>query len=612
MANVRLEQPPVVPVRPGRPEWGSDVAAEMLRRLGIEYAALNPGASYRGLHDSMVNYNGNVQPGMILCNHEEVAVSLAHGYGKFTGKAMAAIVHSNVGLLHSAMAIFNAWVDRTPVYVLGATGPMDATQRRPWIDWIHTCQDQGAVVRDYTKWETQPASVAAIPEAMIRAWHAAHGEPCGPVYVCLDAGLQEEVLDPARPINLPDLARYPLAAPVEPPRESVAEAARWLVGAEFPVLLLGRSGLGQAAWDELVALAEALGAAVVSDPKGPAAFPTNHVLHQASHAARLGPEVAAVLRQADVVLAIERVDPAGTLKSAVDPTAGTGRGDAAGGTSAARLINVSMEPFALRSWSADFQELPAADLPITANAERTVTALVAAVQRELTDQPAAQRRVEARMAVHAARRERLEASWAATVQQRWDHSPISLTRIIAELRTALGPKYEDTIMAHTPLSWAAGVWDYTKPNSYLGAEGGAGVGAGPGITVGVGLAARDTGRTVVGILGDGNTLMAPTALWTAAHHQIPTLIVVANNRSYFNDVEHQDRVARTRDRPVENRWVGQRMDDPPVDFAGLARSQGVEAYGPIEDPADLPNAYARALAAVAEGRPALVDVHMAS
>lgn len=612
MTVARLDQPTITMDRPAQPEWGSDVAAEMLRRLGVEFAALNPGASYRGLHDSLVNYNGNTQPGMILCNHEEVAVSLAHGYAKFSGRAMAAIVHSNVGLLHSTMAIFNAWADRTPVYVLGATGPMDSTLRRPWIDWVHTCNGQGQVVRDYTKWETQPAGVAAIPEAMLRAWHAAHSEPCGPVYVCFDAGLQEQRLDLSRPVPLPDPSRYPLPSVIEPPREAVEQAARWLVEAQFPVILLGRNSQGEAAWNDLVALAEALGAAVLTDPKSPASFPTGHFLHQAGLSGRADKDFAAVLQQADVVLAVDRIDLAGTLKMAGPAESTDGRGGGGPVLHSARLINVSMEPFALRSWCADHQELPSADLPITANPGRTVAALLEAACRALADDPAAQRRAEARLQVHRERRERLEAAWAAAVRQRWHETPMTIARLVGELRSALGERYEQAVLAHTPLSWPTGVWDFDRPGSYLGAEGGAGVGAGPGITVGVGLAARNSGRTVVGILGDGNLLMAPTALWTAAHHQIPVLVVVANNRSYFNDEEHQERVARTRSRPVENRWLGQRIDDPPFDFAALARSQGVEGFGPVADPADLPSAYASALAAVAEGRPALVDVRITS
>ena len=141
-----IERP--VPAGTNAAGFGSDVAAEALRALDVPYIALNPGASYRGLHDSLVNHLGNARPQMLLCLHEEHAVAIAHGYAKVTGRAMAAAVHSNVGLFHATMAIFNAWCDRIPVIVIGATGPVDAAKRRPWIDWIHTARDQGAIVRD--------------------------------------------------------------------------------------------------------------------------------------------------------------------------------------------------------------------------------------------------------------------------------------------------------------------------------------------------------------------------------------------------------------------------------------------------------------------------------
>src|SRR5262252_1183576 len=182
--------------------FGSDVVAESLRDLDIPYIALNPGASYRGIHDSIVNYLGNEMPQMILCLHEEVAVSIAHGYAKVTGKAMAAAVHSNVGLMHSTMAVFNAWCDRMPVVIVGATGPVDAHKRRPWIDWIHTARDQGALVRDYTKWDDQPSSPGAAREAILRGTWIANTAPCGPVYINFDAELQESKLaEPVPPID---------------------------------------------------------------------------------------------------------------------------------------------------------------------------------------------------------------------------------------------------------------------------------------------------------------------------------------------------------------------------------------------------------------------------
>ena len=200
-----------VPSGVNAPAFGSDVAADALRATGVDYIALNPGASYRGFHDSLVNFLGNAQPQMLLCLHEESAIAIAHGYAKVTGRAMAAAVHSNVGLMHGTMAIFNAWCDRMPILILGATGPVDAVKRRPWIDWIHTASDQGALVRGYTKWDDQPASPAAAQEAILRAAWIANTAPCGPTYVNLDAGLQEAKLDRAgaagrRPA--PDASRY--------------------------------------------------------------------------------------------------------------------------------------------------------------------------------------------------------------------------------------------------------------------------------------------------------------------------------------------------------------------------------------------------------------------
>src|ERR1700732_1774964 len=247
------------------PGWGSDVVAETLRALEIPYIALNPGASYRGLHDSIVNYLGNETPQMLLCLHEEIAVAIAQGYAKVTGKAMAAAVHSNVGLFHATMAIFNAWCDRTPVVILGATGPVDAAKRRPWIDWIHTARDQGAIVRNYTKWDDQPASPAAAREALLRASWLSNASPQGPVYINLDADMQEAVLE--KPLPPIEAKRYMPAVVSAAPADQIAKAAQWLRAARHPVILAGRVSRDIAAWKDRVAVAEAIGAYVCTTPK---------------------------------------------------------------------------------------------------------------------------------------------------------------------------------------------------------------------------------------------------------------------------------------------------------------------------------------------------------
>src|SRR6266478_2689843 len=231
--------------------WGSDAIAAMLRALDIPYIALNPGASFRGLHDSLVNYLGNERPQLLLCLHEESAVAMAHGYAKASGRMMGVALHSNVGLMHATMAIFNAWCDRVPMLILGATGPWDAARRRPWIDWIHTSSDQGALVRDYTKWDNQPGSVPAAYEALLRAAQMAMTAPCGPTYVNLDAALQESKLADLPP--LPDASRFRAPEPPRPAPELVARAAALLSGAAAPVLLIGRGHRTTESWRARVA-----------------------------------------------------------------------------------------------------------------------------------------------------------------------------------------------------------------------------------------------------------------------------------------------------------------------------------------------------------------------
>src|SRR6185503_10818249 len=267
-----IERP--LPLPSGNALFGSDVVAETLRALEIPYIALNPGASYRGFHDSLVNHLGNVQPQMLLCLHEEHAIAIAQGYAKVTGRPMAAAVHSNVGLMHATMAIFNAWCDRMPVLVLGATGPVDAPKRRPWIDWIHTARDQGALIRGYTKWDDQPASAEAARESLLRAFFLSRSAPMGPVYVNLDAGMQEAPLaDPLPPI---DASRFVPQVTAAAPPELVAQAVAMLRQARQPVILMGRGSRSEQAWADRVALAETLRARVVTDLKIGAVFPTDH------------------------------------------------------------------------------------------------------------------------------------------------------------------------------------------------------------------------------------------------------------------------------------------------------------------------------------------------
>jgi thiamine pyrophosphate-dependent acetolactate synthase large subunit-like protein len=564
-----------VPSQPSKRVWGSDAIAAMLRELDIPYIALNPGASYRGIHDSLVNYLGNTRPRMLLCLHEESAVALAHGYAKVTGRPMAAFVHSNVGLMHATMAIFNAWCDRAPVLVLGATGPFDSTRRRPWIEWIHTARDQGALIRNFTKWDDQPASVGSAQEAILRAWLIANTAPRGPVYVNFDLALQEDEIANLPP--MPTAARYAPPVAPEPGGALVRQAAELLAGARRPVILAGRGSRDAAAWQRRVALAEAIGARVVTDRKSGATFPTDHPLHVAG---------TAPIVDADVILSLDWVDLAGTLLTAN-----------AGKPATVKIVQVSVDQYVHNGWSMDHQGLPPVDAYLLADPDAAVPALLAAVKAL---RPVAPPLTEPGTRLGPPPLSALDEA-----------SVIQVPHIATALHAVLGDA--PTTMIRLPLSWADGLWEFRHPLDYLGTDGGGGVGSGPGMSVGAALALRDSGssRLPVALLGDGDFLMGVTALWTAVRNSVPLLVVVVNNRSFFNDELHQERVALQRGRAPENRWIGQAIRDPDIDLATMARGQGATGIGPVEDPKALVAALREAVAAVRAGKVCVVDVRVA-
>ncbi|HET7850890.1 MAG TPA: thiamine pyrophosphate-binding protein [Pseudolabrys sp.] len=567
MPIAKLDRPVAAGVNAA--QFGSDVAADALRALDIPYIALNPGASYRGLHDSLVNYLGNERPQMLLCLHEESAIAIAHGYAKVAGKAMAAAVHSNVGLMHGTMAIFNAWCDRMPMVILGATGPVDAVRRRPWIDWIHTARDQGALVRGFTKWDDQPASPAAARESILRAGWIANTAPRGPTYVNLDAGMQEEKLaEPAAPF---EAQRFMPAVAGSANAETIKAAADLLVKARHPVILAGRCSRSEQAWNERIALAERLDAGVVTDLKIAASFPTAHPLHAGAPGGTvLTPEAAEAIRSADVILSLDWLDPAGTFKAVGNVTA--------------KIVQVSVDYRLHNGWSMDYQGLPPVDLFVDCEPDTAVPALLEA------------------LGAGAAR----PASTRTKEFPRLAGDKLTVDYMAAALREAVGSR--PTSLTHVSLSWNGASWAFDHPLSYLGSDGGGGVGGGPGISVGAALALKGSGRLPIAVCGDGDFLMGVTALWTAAHYHIPLLLVIANNRSFFNDELHQERVARVRNRPVENRWVGQRISEPDIDLAAMARAQGAQGFGPVKTIAELKATFAEAIAAAEGGAVAVVDV----
>ncbi len=574
-----------------RAEYGSDIVVEMLRALGVDYAAANPGASWRGLHDSMVNF-GEGGPEMLLACHEEIAVAMAHGYAQASGKLMGAIVHDIVGLQHASMAIFNAWCDRVPLMVLGGTGPMDTRQRRPWIDWVHTALVQGQQVRDYVKWDDQPASVEAIPESLLRAYRIAMTEPRGPVYVCLDAGIQEERI--TTPLRLPNPSQYQPAAPPAPNPEALRDAAGLLVGAEYPVIIAESVGRNPSVLPALSQLSEQLGAAII-DRGARFNVPTTHSLD-------LTLDFSRVLREADVILALDVDDLEATFSEV-----GRDRSDAEPPLRAgAKVISISLTDYVPQRWVVDIGRIFPIDIAMTGNTSVAIPLLLDECRRASEADSSSSSRIEARRATIERRRRDVIASVLQRADQNWSSQPISTLRMSGELWEA-ARELPFTRVNGRAMNRAQ--WTITEPHHYLGGSGGGGgVGFSAGGAMGAAVALREVGRICISVMGDGDLLYTPSALWTAAHHQIPVLMVVHNNRAYFQDEGHQAHMAEMRGRPVENRMIGIEITQPNTDFATLAKAFDVEAWGPIEQPDQLGPALNQALKAVQEGRPALVDV----
>jgi thiamine pyrophosphate-dependent acetolactate synthase large subunit-like protein len=577
-----------------RAEWGSDVVVDLLKAFEIEYVAINPGATFRGLHDSLVNYGGNHAPEIILCPHEEIAVALAHGYARVKGKPMAAAVHNVVGLQHASMAIYNAWADRLPVIVMGGTGPMDSANRRPWIDWVHTALVQGNLVRDFVKWDDQPGSVEAVPDSFIRAYRLATTDPQAPVYICYDSEVQEKKLDGEVPFALD---RYPATLPLQAPEEGFEKTLGWLVGAKRPVILADWVGRREAGFAALRELADLL-AAPVLDQFGRLNFAVQNPLNLTGLTDK-------VIPQADLILALDVPDLEGAITKRAQEKGRRRPIELLSPNT--KIINVALDDLLVRAWSTDFNKLRQADLMITADTAVFLPELVRRLKGDQRALAAISGQIEARRGEWSKLYAEKQAALEKEKTGKWDEKPIAMTRLYAEIIEAL--KFEDWVLTNGSSQGKENFYlPAAKYNQILGKYKGGGLGYGLPASLGAALAHKGSGKVCVDLQPDGDLLFTVSALWTAVHHEIPLLIVVCSNRSYYNDEEHQERVAEARGRPVENKTIGIRIEDPNVDFGAMARTYGCWGAGPITEPKDLVKTLREAVKVVKEGKPALIDV----
>ena len=570
---------------------GADFMVDVLKSIGFEFVCANPGSSYRGLYESIVNYGGNKDPRWTLCCHEESAVAMCHGYSKIEGKPLLVCIHGTVGLQHSAMALYNAWCDRAPVFMI-VGNVMDSSIRRPPLDTVHSAQDPIAMVRDFVKWDDQPTTLQGFAESAVRAYRIAMTPPTLPVAVVADFHNQEDPIRDGAKLKIPKLV---LPQPPQGDSGAVAEAARLLVKAENPVIIAERAARTQAGMECLVELAEALQAPVI-DQLGRMNFPSRHSLNQSQRST-------ALIRDADVVLGLELQDYWGTVNEFRDQLQRTYRPII---KPDAKLISITAENLYMKSNFQDLHRFREVDVDMAADAEATLPALIEAVKRETTADR--KRLFEDRGAKFAkARQQDLDQARIDTTYA-WDARPISVARLHAELWEQIRNEDWSFVSFTRYLSrWPQRLWEFDKYYQFIGGSGGLGIGYNLPASTGAALANRKHGRLTVNIQSDGDLMFAPGVLWTAAHNHIPILHVMHNNRCYHAEIMQFQMMACRHNRGVENAHIVTGIEDPNVDYAKLATAYGLYTEGPITDPNDLGPAIRRAIAVVKKGEPALVD-----
>ena len=570
---------------------GADFMVDVLRALDIDYVAAMCASSYRGLHESIIDYGMNKKPELLTCTHEEIAVAMAHGYHKVAGKPMAATVHAVVGLQHASMAVYNAYVDRVPL-LLFVGNSLDANTRRPGPEWHHASADGAWLTRDFSKWDDQPVSCQHFAESTVRAYQIATAVPTAPVVIAVDTDLQEGLITPAeeKKLFIPKLTRQ---KPPQADDDGLREIAKMLVAAENPVIFADHCAHDAEGMRLVVELAETVQAPVV-DSFARLNIPNTHYLAQSSRKNQL-------VGASDFVLALGPADLWQLNHSIRDQFE---REMSTNGK--AKIVSIGSHELLTKGNVQDINRYGGTELTLAGDAQASLPLLIEYVRKEISND---------RKALFASRRDKLQAAYKVNRERAleaaaagWNNQPISVARVSMEVWDLV--KNDDWGMGGSGMGWEQSLWTLDKPHHFTGGSGGGGIGWNLPASVGAALANRDKGRYTVAFQRDGDTMFVPGALWTAAHHKLPLLSIMHNNGGWHQELMHIQRVAYRHKRGLDRFHIGTTMRDPSIDFAMLARSMGVHGEGPIHDPNDLRPALQRALAVVKAGGPALVDVVM--
>jgi thiamine pyrophosphate-dependent acetolactate synthase large subunit-like protein len=553
---------------------------ETLKRPGGEHVTSNPGSTFEGLQESIVNYGDppNTMPEFITCLHEESAVDMATGYARSTGKPMVALVHATIGLQHCSMALYQAYYGGIPMIVI-------AGRDKGFIQ-AQTADDMAAIVRGFSKWDATPKTLPEALEALQEAYRQAITPPTGPVVVVLDTELQKAAGG--------SLAVPAYRPPVIPGVDAATadRLAGRLLAAKNPRLAVGRlrtpEGVRRA-----IQLAELLGASTSSEAtNGSMSFPNRHPL--------CGPGAST---DYDFILGLETKEADSAIVGPdIGTTVATRDKD---GIGFGGLVPNPGAPVRGRRPAKVASEV------IPVDAEASLPALIAAVRKGMT--PAQKAAAAQRAAAHGpANRAATQAAVVKAFETKragWDQSPVSLFRVYAELWPRI--ENEDWCLA-SPTAFSGShnreLWAHNRPYSYLGAQPAGAMGFGAGQSAGAGLAARGKGRFVINIQTDGDMNYAPGVLWTSAHHRLPVLTIMHNNRAWHQELMFLEFMAGARGRGTDRASIGSTLRDPFIDYKKMAEAYGLQSEGPIEDPKLPQAAFRRGVDAVKSGRPYLIDV----
>jgi acetolactate synthase-1/2/3 large subunit len=465
--------------------------------------------------------------------------------------------------------------------------------RRPGIEWNHSAQDPALVARDFLKWDDNPGSLQNFAESTVRAYKIAMTPPTAPVLITADGAMQEDPIPDGEQLEVPKLPRI-----VNPQGDSgaVAETAELLVKAENPVLVADRYVRTDKGAKLLAELAEALQCPVV-DTSGRLNIASRHPLNQSGRARGL-------IAQADVILGLEMSDYWSTLNSYRDQVQRTSRKIV---KDTARTISLGCGDLYIKSNYQDFQRFAPVDVAITGDGESTLPFLIEQVKKLAGKD---------KRAAYEARGKKYADNHRADYERAkndavygWDESPVSTARLSMEVWNAIRNEDWSFVSPTASISyWPQRLWTMEKPYHFIGDGGGMGIGYCASASAGAALANRKHGRLSVSIQCDGDLLMTNGVLWTAAHHKIPILYVMHNNRGYHQEVMHVQRMANRHMRGLDRAYIGTTLRDPFIDYAKIAQGMGVAGFGPITDPKDLGPALKRAIEIVKRGEPALIDV----